>query len=68
MWCSPKPLMEEFPNLFRLTRNMEAKAVDYWITNEKGGTRGVDLCHKLNDWEIGDLINLLGTVYPIQLR
>lgn len=58
--------MEEYPNLYRLARNKETMAIDYWTPNEEGGFWNIELRQRLNDWEIEDLANLYGKVHQFQ--
>lgn len=67
-WCLPRPLMLESLSLLYLTRDKEVKVVDYWVPIGEGGVQIVDLCKRVNDWELDDITNLHGTADPAEVE
>lgn len=58
-WCTNRCLMLESPSLFSIARNKDAKVTYCCVPSENGGAWRVDLRRRLNDWEIGDMTNLI---------
>lgn len=48
-WCSSKPLLLEYPTLYRLARNKEVMVEDYWVPLGEGGIWNMDLRKGLDD-------------------
>lgn len=61
-WCMDRYLMSQAPNIFRLTRDKDAKVADCWIPRGVEGNWNLNLRRNLNDWEMEEMAALMGIV------
>lgn len=65
-WCYPIPLRLEFPSIFNISSNRKAFVAEYWGNDGEGSRWNVQLRRHLNDWEVEDMLTLLGCINAIQ--
>ena len=68
LWCENQSLEEAFPFLFNLSTNKEGWVAEAWEENEVGGSWGLCFTRHLNDWEVGEVENLLSKLHPLTIR
>lgn len=61
-WCTLRPLMLETPYIYSMVQNKNVMVMDYW--DQESGWN-VLVQRYLNDWEIDEMVHLLGILDPI---
>ena len=68
LWCENQSLEEAFPILFNLSVNKEGLVAEAWEEDGAGGSWGPRFNRHLNDWEVGEVENLLSKLHPLAIR
>ncbi|RVW81059.1 hypothetical protein CK203_045380 [Vitis vinifera] len=68
LWCENQSLEEAFPILFNLSVNKEGLVAEAWREDGAGGSWGPRFNRHLNDWEVGEVENLLSKLHPLAIR
>ncbi|RVW26396.1 Transposon TX1 uncharacterized 149 kDa protein [Vitis vinifera] len=68
LWCENQSLEEAFPILFNLSVNKEGLVAEAWEEDGARGSWGPRFNRHLNDWEVGEVENLLSKLHPLAIR
>ena len=68
LWYENQSLEEAFPILFNLSINKEGWVTEAWEEDGVGSSWGLRFNRHLNDWEVGEVKNLLNKLHPLTIR